>query len=126
MKYCLIKNTMVIAPDVDNTVFTTAIECPDDIFYGDHYIDGQWIRDGERIPVPDLTPAQQREQAYETMLYNADGGKLIEWEGEAITVDQANDLWLKYSAEGNTIADTLSGLIVNAKEYIRQLYPDEV
>ena len=65
------------------------------------------------------TPAELREQAYETE-------PLIEWQGELLTVDAANDLWLKYSAEGSEVADTLSTLIAAAKAHIRELYPDEV
>lgn len=72
------------------------------------------------MPEPEQpTPSEQREQAYETM-------KIIEWQGEQITVDEANDLWLKYSAEGSEVANTLSELIVKAKAHIRELYPDEV
>ena len=70
----------------------------------------------EYIP---FTPEELREQAYETM-------KIIEWQGEQITVDEANDLWMKYSAEGSEVANTLSELIVKAKAHIRELYPDEV
>lgn len=72
------------------------------------------------IPEPEQpTPAEQREQAYETMT-------IIEWQGELITVDEANDLWMKYSAEGSDTANTLSALIVEAKAKIREMYPDEV
>lgn len=72
------------------------------------------------VPAPEQpTPSEQREQAYETM-------KIIEWQGEQITVDEANDLWMKYSAEGSEVANTLSELIVKAKAHIRELYPDEV
>lgn len=72
------------------------------------------------MPEPEQpTPSEQREQAYETM-------KIIEWQGEQITVDEANDLWMKYSAEGSEVANTLSELIVKAKAHIRELYPDEV
>ena len=72
------------------------------------------------VPEPEQpTPAELREQAYETE-------PLIEWQGELLTVDAANDLWLKYSAEGSEVADTLSTLIAAAKAHIRELYPDEV
>lgn len=67
---------------------------------------------------------QLREQVYEMMLYKADGTALITWENEAITVDIANKKWLDYSAEGSTVANELSALIVTAKAYIRELYPD--
>ena len=72
------------------------------------------------VPAPEQpTPAEQRELAYETMT-------IIEWQGDLITVDVANDLWLKYSAEGSEVANTLSALIVEAKAKIRDMYPDEV
>lgn len=72
------------------------------------------------IPEPEQpTPAEQREQAYETMT-------IIEWQDELITVDTANDLWLKYSAEGSDVANTLSALIVEGKGKIREQYPDEI
>lgn len=76
----------------------------------------QIIENIEPEPEP-LTPEQLREQAYETE-------PCIEWQGEMITVDQANDLWLKYSAEGSEIANELSELIVEAKTKIRVQYPD--
>lgn len=72
------------------------------------------------VPDPEqISPAEQRELSYETM-------KIIEWQGDLITVDAANDLWLKYSAEGSEVANTLSALIVEAKSKIRDMYPDEV
>ena len=72
------------------------------------------------IPEPEgQTPAELRQQAYETE-------PIIEWQGELLTVDAANDLWLKYSAEGSETSNTLSALIVKAKAHIRELYPDEV
>ncbi|WP_206459473.1 hypothetical protein [Anaerovorax sp. IOR16] len=76
-------------------------------------------------PHPIITSQEQREQAYETMISKEDNTPLILWENENLTVDQANKKWLDYSAEGNTeIANKLQGLIQIAKEYIRELYPD--
>lgn len=89
---------------------------------GDKYENGIWTKGS--APEPKKTPQQKREEAYETLLYKEDGATLILWEGEAITVDIANKKWLDYSAEGSTIAKDLSTLIVRAKEYIRELYPD--
>ncbi len=81
--------------------------------------------DGEIVSVeplpllePDLTPAQQREHEYET-------NPLVEWEGENITVDQANLVYLQYLAEGSQKAEEIQTLIATAKESIRQMYPDE-
>lgn len=96
--------------------------------YYDFVLDGEGnlidVTAIERPPEPKPTQQQQREVAYETMLYKEDGTPLILWEGEAITVDTANKKWLDYSAEGSTIANELSALIVEAKAYIRELYPD--
>lgn len=68
-------------------------------------------------PVP-VTPAEQREEAYNTE-------KIIEWEGKLLTVTEAAQLWQYYAAEGNEKADTLTGLIAEAKTAIREKYPDE-
>lgn len=64
-----------------------------------------------------FTPEELREQAYETE-------KLIEWGGVMLTVDEANDKFLKYDAEGNTKADELTALIAAAKAGIRERFPD--
>jgi len=70
------------------------------------------------VPEPNLTSVQQREREYET-------NPLIEWEGENITVDQANIIFLRYFAEDNPKAGEIQTLIIAAKESIRQMYPDE-
>lgn len=64
-----------------------------------------------------LTPAQQREKAYNEE-------RLIEWGGDTLTVTEAATLWQYYAAEGSEKAQTLTGLIVEAKETIREKYPD--
>ena len=64
-----------------------------------------------------FTPEELREQAYETE-------KLIEWDGVMLTVDGSNDMFLKYTAEGNTKADELTALIAAAKTGIRERFPD--
>lgn len=70
-------------------------------------------------PAPVLpSPAELREQAYRTM-------PCIEWQGQMITVDKANYLWAKYSAEGSETANVLMDLIADAKAKIREQYPDE-
>lgn len=72
----------------------------------------------EPRPEPVLTPKEQREQAYETE-------PLIEYEGEEITVDEANKLFLQYSAEGNTQKYMdLQILIGRAKADVRARFPD--
>ena len=75
------------------------------------------------IPAPAesaLTPAQQREEAYNTQ-------PIIEWDGELLTVTQAAQKWQYYAAEGDTAkAEELTALIAAAKQTIREQYPDEV
>lgn len=68
----------------------------------------------EYIP---FTPAELREKAYETE-------KLIEWDGDMLTVDEANKAFLQYDAEGNEKADELTTLIAHAKAEIRKRYAD--
>ena len=71
--------------------------------------------------VPDsgtLTPAQQREEAYNTQ-------PIVEWDGEQLTVTQAAAKWQYYGAEGSGRADELQTLIAAAKQTIRAQYPDE-
>lgn len=84
--------------------------------------DGSWLLTNIPVPEPQpepvLTPKEQREQAYETE-------PLIEYEGEEITVDEANKLFLQYSAEGNTQKYMdLQILIGRAKADVRARYPD--
>lgn len=70
------------------------------------------------MPEPEtLTPAQQRENAYNTEA-------IIEWDGGMITVTEAAQLWQYYAAEGNEKADMLTALIAQAKAEIREKYPD--
>lgn len=69
----------------------------------------------EYIP---FTNAELRERAYETE-------KLVNFENEILTVDEANKKWQEYQAEGNTKATELTVLISAAKNRIREQYPDE-
>lgn len=77
------------------------------------------------IPVPqpapepqELTNKEKREQAYETRA-------CVEYDGQTLTVDAANKLYLAYSAEGQTErAQELSTLIAMAKAEIRTEFPD--
>ena len=64
-----------------------------------------------------FTPMELREKAYETE-------KCIEWDGNIMTVDEANDMFLKYNAEGNAKADELTALIAASKAEIRERFPD--
>ena len=69
---------------------------------------------------PVLTPAQQREQAYNTQ-------PIVEWDGQLLTVTEAAQQWAYYSAEGATGKTLeLTSLISQAKRAIREQYPDEI
>lgn len=73
----------------------------------------------ERPAPPEPTPAEKREAAYNTE-------KIIDWEGEQLTVTEAAQLWQYYSAEGDSEkAEALTALISEAKQAIREKYPDE-
>lgn len=70
----------------------------------------------EYIP---YTAKELRELKYETE-------KNITFDGELLTVDDANDLWLKYQAEGDTVkTNQLTEIISAKKAEIRETYPDE-
>ena len=58
-----------------------------------------------------FTPMELREQAYELE-------KCVEWNGSMITVDEANNMFLEYEAEGNKKAEELIRLIAAAKSKI--------
>ena len=92
-------------------------EAPDDV-------EQNWMYDPEtgEFSAPALdqpTPAQQREEAYNTQA-------IISFGGEMLTVTQASQKWQYYAAEGNTAkTDALTALIAEAKASIREQYPDE-
>ena len=62
-------------------------------------------------------PKELRERVYETE-------KIISYENDMLTVDEANRKWQEYQAEGNSKANELTTLIANAKAMIRRQYPD--
>ncbi|MDO5765114.1 MAG: hypothetical protein Q4P84_05390 [Elusimicrobiales bacterium] len=65
-----------------------------------------------------LTPAEQRELAYDTE-------PVIEWGGEMLTVTDAAQVWAYYAAERRTDrTEQLTALIAAAKESIRAKWPD--
>lgn len=71
------------------------------------------------LPPPYVpTPAEQREQAYNSL-------EIVEVGDSKITVTAAAQLWQYYAAEGNPIADELQEKIAAAKAHIREMYPDE-
>lgn len=63
------------------------------------------------------TQKELREHSYET-------DKVISYEGEMLTVDEANRKWQEYQAEGNSKANELTILIANAKTTIREQHSD--
>ena len=62
-------------------------------------------------------PKELRARVYETE-------KIISYEDDMLTVDEANRKWQEYQAEGNSKANELTTLIANAKAMIRRQYPD--
>lgn len=108
-------------------------EQPEDgstVYYASHWeeIDGEIVRvwtetdppEPEPVPVPrELTPAENRELAYNTVA-------CVEWDGDMLTVTQAAQQWAYYAAEGNTTkTDALTALIAAVKLSIREQYPDK-
>lgn len=90
------------------------------------YINGQYIALTpdelaalEAAHVPELTPAEQREQAYNTE-------PCVPWDGSMLTVTEAAQRWAYYAAEGNAAkTDALTALIAAAKAEIRGKWPDK-
>lgn len=66
---------------------------------------------------PTLAPVEQREKAYNEE-------RIIEWNGNMLTITEAATLWQYYAAEGSEKAQALTSLIVKAKEAIRGKYPE--
>lgn len=104
--------------------FELRVYTPGD-FLRQEITDGSWLLTNVPLPQPVapepqvLSPRERREQAYETE-------PLIEYEGEEITVDEANKLFLQYSAEGNTQKYMdLQILIGRAKADVRARFPDK-
>ena len=78
----------------------------------------------EKKEVPDdyfddkRTAIEKREEAYNTEA-------IIEWDNNMITVSHAAQLWYYYAAENSPKAEELQLLIIDAKNSIREKYPDE-
>lgn len=51
---------------------------------------------------------------------------LIVWENSKLTVDQANEKYVQYFIEEDEKSNQIKTLIIDAKNTIRNLYPDEV
>ena len=69
-------------------------------------------------PVVPKTPSQLREEAYNTE-------QVVLWDSSNLTVTEASMKWQYYAAEGSEKAAQLQILIAEAKEAIRNRYPDE-
>lgn len=65
-----------------------------------------------------------RKYEYSSMFCRKDGTPLIMWDNTLLTVDGATALYLSYFSEDNPKAEEIKLLIIDAKAYIRQLYPD--
>ena len=100
---------------------------PDDgAYYAAHWAEqeGKIVQVWTEIdpPVTDediLTPAQQREAAYNT-------APAIQWGGTYLTVTQAAQQWAYYAAEGDAAkTEALTALIAQAKAEIRAQWPEE-
>lgn len=79
-----------------------------------------WVYNSETNSLEEryTTGAEKRENAYEV-------DDIIEWQGDQITVDDANQLWQAYTAEGKVdVAKELTEKISEAKAQIRKEYPD--
>lgn len=115
-------------PIVDTPMPETA-EDAEPVYYTSHWEeqDGQIVRvwteteppAEETAPAPEMTPAEQRERAYDTE-------PCVPWNGSMLTVTQAAKQWEYYAAEGRADkTDALTALIAAAKEKIRAEWPDE-
>ena len=115
MEYCIVN---------DENIITNIIVCEDDAtaeeFGAVPSYDGASIGAAYAQPQPaPPTPAQLREEAYNTQA-------VIAWDGSMLTVTEASQEWQYYAAEGNTAkTDALTVLIAEAKASIREQYPDE-
>ena len=114
-------------PIVDTPMPATA-EDAEPVYYTSHWEeqDGQIVRvwteteppAEEPAPAPEMTPAEQRERAYDTE-------PCVVWGGDMLTVTDAAQVWAYYAAEGRTDkTNMLTALIAAAKVEIRAKYPD--
>lgn len=75
----------------------------------------------EPEPIPEPTPAEKRRNAYMTE-------KIVNWpqnSTEMITVDEANEIYLDYLAEGkDSVCEAIQELIQMTKADIRERFPD--
>ena len=71
------------------------------------------IKSVKKTSPPPLPPTQRRARAYAEE-------ETVEWFDRKITVDAANELWMRYAAEGSPHAETLTERIREAKRAIRR------
>lgn len=124
MFYIEITNNKITCKGQGEYKTESQVEVTEEIYNALTNLPAEYVEeDGEIIGVtpllmPEPTPAEQREREYQS-------NPIIVWQGQNITVDQANLVYLQYSAEGSQKAAEIQTLIIAAKESIRQLYPDE-
>ena len=99
--------------DGDNVVLpvgSSARRVLDDYFDVDGYYNGTII------------PNASVYEEYQVQCFRYIGAEQNEY--NIMTVDEANDMFLKYDAEGNVKSDELTVLIAAAKAKIRERFPD--
>lgn len=82
------------------------------------------VRMTSREIIDDTEPKDKREQCYMTGTYDNEHYYYVNYDGEQMTVDEANKLWQEYSAEGRDMS-TLSAQIQATKNQVRETYVDE-
>lgn len=125
-----VENVIVINEDQLDQ-FPGAIYTSDfPIMQGMVILDGHFVHEERKIailiPPEGLSNKQIREYYYQHLRLKRDTTPLLEWEDENLTVDEAAIKYTAYFAEGSDKAEILQKLIVAAKEYVRQLCPDEM
>lgn len=121
MKYCRLENKVIVEIFTYNpfewipneSFLENCLEVEDntEIKCGFIYEDGNF-KD------PDIkTQQEKRQESYEQ-------DEIISWQDEMITVDSANTIYVNYFAEDNEKASEIKVLIKEAKETIREKYPD--
>ena len=104
---------------IENEIISNIIECDNnDIAKKFNAIIGyKGAKIGDKYNPPKPPASELREEAYNTE-------KVIDWNGEMITVTEASQLWQYYAAEGSVKAEELQIFISEAKATIREKYPD--
>ena len=111
MKYCIVnENNFIENIIISNKKFADEIGALP--YYDGAYLNGVYS-------YPPIPNSEIREHEYETR-------KCIEWNGEMLTIDEANKMYWEYMIENRTdITDELQAKIIAAKQAIREEYPDE-